>query len=46
MHLPLGQKLAVMALFGFGALCVPRGDTSFPGLTCQQCLCFVDSCHP
>lgn len=46
MHLPLGQKLAVMALFGFGALCVPCGDTSCPGLICEQCLCAVDSCHP
>ncbi|KAM5522385.1 integral membrane protein [Fusarium oxysporum f. sp. phaseoli] len=30
MHLPLGQKLAVMALFGFGALCLCFVDSCHP----------------
>jgi hypothetical protein len=46
MHLPLGQKLAVMALFGFGALCVSRGDLECLVLTSAQCLRLDYSCHP
>jgi hypothetical protein len=39
MHLPLGQKIAVIALFGFGTLYVPLGEVVISQANLHKCLC-------